>query len=492
MPGRRSPGSRMAVWGFATGDSTWEIPTLILLSLLLHFTSTHLTPVTEEDFSLLSETSENITCFSRTFKDLTCFWDEEDEDSINATYSFFYRYEEQEAEECSLSRQSVGGYGARYVCLFPAQDVRLFIDLFIEVLDTGTKVQKFSRELQVDTLGFINPPMNITAIWMGKTDHIRISWKAPLHEHSEFLNYQVLYFPDRAEDAQKLSIVRSRTVCDIDNLQPGSVYQIRLRTKPNEVSLNGIWGPWSQTITTMTSHSSDEIDLCCFTSDLLKVVCDWKWDKETADLSHELFYMYTNVIWQRCEERNKSESDPSLHSWNKNQSDPSLHSWNKNQSDPSLHSWKNSQSDILHSCAFWARNESRISVIVNITMASHLVVTYVKKSFLMHHIVLTGPPKVQKVEVTGSRLQIEWEPPLLEISEHLIYQIRYMQENGKEWKTLHIQHRANSEILDLTWGQHTNCRSEACQTGEYQGFWSPWSESIHVMVAAGTGECAAQ
>nr|XP_033771429.1 thrombopoietin receptor [Geotrypetes seraphini] len=485
----------------------------ILVWLTFHVASAHLSPVTEEDISLLSEVSENVICFSRTFKDLICFWDEEEEEGVEGNYIFFYRFEGLAEKKCSLTLERIPDDGTRYICVFPSTDVWMFANLFIKVVDTVTNRTKFSQELQVDAVGLSDPPMNVTAFWMQEEDHIHISWKAPFHEYNEFLIYQILYFPEGSKDAQNRIDVGDTTVYDLRNLKPGVQYHIRVRSKPNDVSLSGFWGPWSETVTIVTPLSSDEISLCCFTSDLLWVICEWKWDTENPDVSHALFYKQIDLVWQRCGARNKSHNGSSLHNWKKN------------------------QDESLHHCAFRPEHDSKIYVIVNITTALHLVFTYVKEPFILQHIVLTEPPKVQKVEVSGSSLHLEWEPPLLELSEHMIYQIRYTEENGTEWKadlaynldmawrtrsakstikpsipiamgiqeatkdcmrkeedlgrwteTLQIQHRANSEILDLRMGTTYSLQIRTKPNGEkFQGFWSIWTDNIQVTVPASTG-----
>lgn len=46
-----------------------------------------------------------------------------------------------------------GDGGKRHVCVFPSQDVRLFTQLHLCVLDTTTNQTKYWRELSVDEVG---------------------------------------------------------------------------------------------------------------------------------------------------------------------------------------------------------------------------------------------------------------------------------------------------------------------------------------------------
>ncbi|XP_030061405.1 thrombopoietin receptor [Microcaecilia unicolor] len=257
--------------------------------------------------------------------------------------------------------------------------------------------------------------------------------------------------------------VGSQTAYALRDLEPGVLYYICLRSKPNEVSLSGFWGPWSETVIIVPPMSSDKISLLCFTSDLRKVICEWKRDTENPDVQHALFYKQIDLVWQRCGV------------------------WNKSQNGSSLHNWKNHQDESLHTCAFRPENDSKIYVIVNITTASHLVLTYIKEPFLLQHIVRSEPLKVRKMEVFGSSLHLEWEPPLLELSGHMMYEIRYREENETEWKTLQIQHRAHSEILDLRMGTTYSLQIRTKPNGEkFQGLWSTWTDNMQVTVPART------
>lgn len=46
-----------------------------------------------------------------------------------------------------------GAGGKRHVCVFPSQDVRLFTQLHLCILDATTNQTKYWRELSVDAVG---------------------------------------------------------------------------------------------------------------------------------------------------------------------------------------------------------------------------------------------------------------------------------------------------------------------------------------------------
>ncbi|XP_074732390.1 thrombopoietin receptor isoform X7 [Strix uralensis] len=54
---------------------------------------------------------------------------------------------------CTVSTWHHGAGGMRHVCVFPSQDVRLFTQLHLRVLDATTNQTKYWRELSVDAVG---------------------------------------------------------------------------------------------------------------------------------------------------------------------------------------------------------------------------------------------------------------------------------------------------------------------------------------------------
>lgn len=139
-------------------------------------------------------------------------------------------------------------------------------------------------------------------------------------------------------------LVQANTWVVLRDLQPGVRYHIHVRSKPDGISMDGIWGPWSQAVAAETPHSSGEqpsprqgcwqeqqgsihtwgcrgwgpivgemqhpsfgprgtsllpalaltcpgdIRLCCSTPDLRHVHCEWSWDPAEPHSSHQLFY----------------------------------------------------------------------------------------------------------------------------------------------------------------------------------------------------------
>ncbi|XP_051651227.1 thrombopoietin receptor [Manacus candei] len=455
-------------------------------------------PVTSQDAALLAGVSEDILCFSRSFEDLTCFWNEEEE-ATSGMCHFYYWYSRDMPTACVVSTWHRGAGGKRHVCVFPSQDVRLFTQLHLRVLDATTNQTKYWRELSVDAVGLIAPPVNITARWAGAAGQLCVSWQPPLADYPNFFLYEVQCCPAnspgmpcsttwntsgehpgdpsiqstvstqtprvRAATASPgvgQGLVQANTWVVLQDLQPGVRYHIQVRSKPDGTSMDGVWGPWSQAVAAETPRSSGDIGLCCSTPDLQNVRCEWTWDPAEPRSSHQLFYRpppsgagTREAAWQQCEEVSMGAEG-------------------------------------THTCTFQPRAGSAISVLVNITRAQMLpTLSFFKEPFWLHQAVLTDAPQLVQATVSQGRLSLQWLPPLEVLAEQLDYQVRYAVENSHDWKVLQVPRAARKEVLDLRPGSRYQAQVRAQPGGPwYRGSWSAWSEPVVVdaMADAGKGQ----
>ncbi|NXS69142.1 TPOR protein, partial [Pandion haliaetus] len=454
-------------------------------------------PVTPQDAALLVGVPEDILCFSRSFEDLTCFWDEEEEEAAASGMCHFYYWDV--PTMCAVSTWRHGAGGTRHVCVFPSQDVRLFTQLHLCVLDAITNQTKYWRELSVDTVGLIDPPANITARWAGAAGQLCVSWQPPLADYLNFFLYEVQCCPasspempcstvlDHSEQrpgdpsihpaisthtpmagaataslgaGQRL--VQANTWVVLRNLWPGVRYHIQVRSKPDGTSMDGVWGPWSQAVAAETPRSSGDIGLCCSTPDLRHVRCEWSWDPAEPYGSHQLFYRpppsragTREDAWQRCEEVSMGVQG-------------------------------------THACTFQPRAGSAISILVNVTQPHALpTLSYFKEPFWLHQAVLTDAPQLVQATVSQGQLSLQWLPPLEALAEQLDYQVRYAVENSHDWKVLQVPRAARKEVLDLRPGARYHAQVRAQPSGPwYRGSWSAWSKPVMVdtMASAGKGQ----
>ncbi|NXQ99026.1 TPOR protein, partial [Sagittarius serpentarius] len=476
----------------------WLLSLLPAVLLSLRSPPSDPEPVTSQDAALLAGVPEDILCFSRSFEDLTCFWDEEEE-AASGMCQFYYWYSRDVPTVCAVSTWRHGGGGTRHVCVFPDQDVRLFTQLHLCVLDATTNQTKYWRELSVDAVGLIAPPANITARWAGAAGQLCVSWQPPLADYLNFFLYEVQFCPASSPEMTcsttldpggqrpgDLSIhpaisthaataraataslgvgqglVQANTWVVLRDLQPGVRYHIQVRSKPDGTSMDGVWGPWSQAVAAETPRSSGDIGLCCSTPDLWRVRCEWSWEPAEPHGSHQLFYRpppsragTREDAWQRCEEVSVGPQG-------------------------------------IHTCTFQPRAGSAISVLVNITRPHALpTLSYFKEPFWLHQTVLTDAPQLVQATVSQGRLSLQWLPPLEALAEQLDYQVRYAMENSHDWKVLQVPRAARKEVLDLRPGARYHAQVRAQPSGPwYQGSWSAWSKPVVVdaMASAGKGQ----
>ncbi|KAL9845953.1 thrombopoietin receptor isoform 2-T2 [Geothlypis trichas] len=479
----RHTGCRMA----ACLCQGWQLSLLPAILLSLRSPPSAPEPVTSQDAALLASVSEDILCFSRCFEDLTCFWDEEE--TTTGLCHFYYWYSRDVPTACVVSTWPRGAGGKRHVCIFPSQDVRLFTQLHLRVLDATTNRTKYWRELSVDAVGLIAPPANITARWAGAAGQLCVSWQPPLADFPNFFLYEVQCCPASspgvpcsttlnpggqhpgdpsmqstvsthaaraASPALGQRLIQANTWVVLRDLEPGMRYHIQVRSKPDGTSMDGVWGPWSQALAAETPHSSGDIGLCCSTPDLQHVHCEWSWDPAEPHSSHQLFYRpppsgagTREDAWQQCEEVSRGVQG-------------------------------------TYACTFQPKAGSAISVLVNVTRTHPLpTLSYFKEPFWLHQAVLTDAPQLVQATVSHGRLSLQWLPPLELLAEQLDYQVRYATENSHDWKVLQVPRAARKEVLDLRPGSRYHAQVRAQPSGPwYQGSWSAWSKPVVVDAVA--------
>nr|XP_056700774.1 thrombopoietin receptor [Euleptes europaea] len=419
-----------------------------------------------KEAALLAESPKDVFCFSRTFEDLTCFWDEPIvAKQVDRAYRFFYTYKGERHRECMLTSEKQSDGSWRHICIFPNDhnSVKLFVELYVEVLDSFANYTILSQNLSVETVGLISPPENITAEWPRVARQLRVIWDPPSLSYMEFLVYEVLYgVEDSGQPPSRIEVRNSHT-CRLRDLLPGQQYQIQVRSKPDGLSLDGLWGPWSPSVLAETPHLPGEIGLHCFTPDLHQLRCHWDWEPTEPGTSHSILYWAEDnssstrtQAWHKCEEEERIK--------------PHYH--------PSF-----------HICTFQPSNSSYISVLVIVTHGQpQKEVNYFKEPFALRQVVLTSPPRILQPNVGKGILKLEWVTPLEALAEHMVYQIRYAVQDTLKWKVLHVQYSTMCEILDLVAGGHYCLQLRTRPDGQkYQGVWSAWSSAECIEIPPGSG-----
>ncbi|XP_077038504.1 thrombopoietin receptor isoform X3 [Agelaius phoeniceus] len=528
----RHTGCRMA----ACLCQGWQLSLLPAILLSLRSPPSAPEPVTSQGVS------EDILCFSRSFEDLTCFWDEEE--TTTGMCHFYYWYSRDVPTACVVSTWPRGAGGKRHVCVFPSQDVRLFTQLHLRVLDATTNLTKYWRELSVDAVGLIAPPLDITAHWAGAAGQLCVSWQPPLADFPNFFLYEVqccpasspgmpcsttlnpggqhpgdlsmqstvsTHTPRAASLALGQRLVQANTWVVLRDLQPGVRYHIQVRSKPDGTSMDGVWGPWSQALAAETPHSSGEQPSplqgcwqeqqgsthawgcrgwgsCCRRGATPKF-----WGPRGSSPLPVLAVPCPGDIGLCC-------STPDLRhvrcewSWDPAETHSSHQLFYRpppSGAGTREHAWQQCEevskgAQGTYACTFQPKAGSAISVLVNVTRTHMLpTLSYFKEPFWLHQAVLTDAPQLVQARVSQGRLSLQWLPPLELLAEQLDYQVRYAMENSHDWKVLQVPRAARKEVLDLRPGSRYHAQVRAQPSGPwYQGSWSAWSEPVVVDAVA--------
>uniref|UniRef100_A0A4X2LVB1 Fibronectin type-III domain-containing protein n=1 Tax=Vombatus ursinus TaxID=29139 RepID=A0A4X2LVB1_VOMUR len=385
------------------------------------------------DASLLAAEPEPLRCFSRQYEDLTCFWDEEDP----GPYKLFFAYPGEEPQVCPLRSQRLPEGGLRHVCqVQPADGVRLFAKLTLWVWDPAKDRNRTQRVLNLENVGealsLLSAGVSSQPCPPPSLQSCVISWDGQLIGGS----------------------------CIISGFQPGISYWLQLRSKPDEISLKGFWGPWSSPVTVTLPRDASEIGLQCFTQDLEHITCQWQGPTHPTT-SHGYFYHWRagscpknrGPAWEKCEKMDsRAEETPISH------------------------------------CHFESRNDSAIHILVEITTEQGTIHQYLATPFWMHQIVLTEAPELQWTVGSNGQLKLTWRPPLPWLPGQTHYQLRYSGQKLDHWKVLEPPRGALGETLELRPGAQYRLQLRARPDGPtYHGPWSAWSAPALVELAPESG-----
>ncbi|XP_007885273.2 thrombopoietin receptor [Callorhinchus milii] len=221
------------------------------------------------------------------------------------------------------------------------------------------------------------------------------------------------------------------------------------------MSFDGFWSPWSDTVSAVTPYSSGEINLRCSTADLQSITCQWKVNKTEADTLYSLYYQTSReLVWKICGNQRNSTIGYT----------------------------------IIYRCTFATSDVNETSIIVNASNP-YYTQTFYEEHFRTDNVVRPDAPRIVKtVSTVGGKLRLIWEPPITKLLGHMIYQIRYSEQNGTSWKTLLIQKQLQSEMLDLPHSKTYYMQLRTKPNGiKYKGFWSSWSDTFTATIPGPMG-----
>uniref|UniRef100_A0A8C5QQ56 MPL proto-onco, thrombopoietin receptor n=1 Tax=Leptobrachium leishanense TaxID=445787 RepID=A0A8C5QQ56_9ANUR len=417
----------------------------LVLCIILQPASPEL--LTQTDVELVSLGGKALHCFSRRFEDLTCFWEEERIDAGSTgggrggggiPYTFHYSYMDEPKKECPLTAQRGDG-GTLYICRFPEPDVRLYNELTVWVKIRSTNQMLYCRKLEVEKLVFVDPPRDIRVSMAESGRAMQVTWNPPLDFFSDMFKYQLQYWPQNSTHKLNLTLTVEDLPNRLNDLQSDVLYRLRVRTKVEQDE--PMWGPWSEEITFFSPTSPEKIGLRCVTPDLVWVCCRWKDMAEVANAS-QLFYQYRGQDWHLC--RHNIRMDEC-------------------------------------NCAFLGRNDTPVSIVMNMSSPGRLQEFYHMEPFWINHVVSPPPPDLHLQHLLGGKVALNWSVLMAGFEQDMIYEIRFLKDEEVTWKTLQVLRGVSHEVLDLIPGSCYTMQIRACPIGDaIQGFWSAWSAEVRI------------
>ncbi|KAG9351011.1 hypothetical protein JZ751_024900 [Albula glossodonta] len=325
-----------------------------------------------------------------------------------------------------------------HVCSFPTSDVYLFTLTHISVVEAGTNITAYDRFISVEDQVLLDPPKNVSLHITEKAEQLLVTWRIPA-DWRDKVQYELRYSYGLQQKTKQLKNTKS-LVHRLESLLAGEVCTVQMRVAPKGYSINGHWSDWSQSAKAM-----------CNTPDLIKIQCQWNEQAYDEDSHYTLFYKLCSRVsspWHEC-----------------------------------------TQKDDAAQCVFPGEESSAICVHVNSRPGSQSRIFY-SEPFWMNNSVKTDPPQELRGEIEGGRLRLHWVPPFQNLSDYLVYRIRYhpQGEFPQGEKIVTLENSKTTTYLDVQAGSQYSIQIKAKPDGfVYNGFWSDWSNTFTVNVPSNTG-----
>ncbi|KAF5897031.1 thrombopoietin receptor, partial [Clarias magur] len=378
-------------------------------------------------------------CFTRKFVDFICFW----KAPVGKSYDFFYEADNVE-RRCNIMQQETAERKILHICSFPPSNVFIFSWMDVRVVDKDTNTTVYSRTLNVEDNCLFYPPSNVSLYPGGKAGQILVKWPAP-KELKNQMQYELRHTSKTLQDTVKLK-KGSRCEYTLLSLVPGHPCTVQIRVKASFGETGGHWSGWSSPVTIMVPQTAADIELKCHTSDLHQVRCQWNEERYGYAPLH---YRQTdrNIWgnWKTCDKSNALASQ----------------------------------------CVLYGEESTMFQVYLT---AEFGLRTFYMDVFKMNNSIKTEPPGGLKEEIIGERLCLRWISPLPQISEHLMYQVRYQLQGESPWKLFKVENPNTSICLDVqARGQYT-IQLQAKPNGLlYSGDWSDWSNPLTKELTSSAG-----
>ncbi|XP_015246681.1 PREDICTED: thrombopoietin receptor [Cyprinodon variegatus] len=409
----------------------WKI---MLISLLIHLDLMAVIlqnapnkPIVSKQDVLLVKDIANPKCFTRTRKDFTCFFETAD----NRTYDLLYTSQSDlsKSKKCEMSIHGTENGTLLHVCPFPAEEVFLYTETYIQVVDRTKNITLYNRTVSVEDYCLLEPPLNVSLQPNDKVGELKVSLDTKYIKRIPNKRYRIIYSSMKLGEQTKEG---NEDKFLLSSLVPGEVIEVQASVKSGKP---GIWSAWSKPVQAKVPQTADDISLVCYTSDLQHVTCHWDGTKYGSEykLFHSLRKSSGWTEWSKCnEERNVSDT-----------------------------------------CSFPVDTFEKIKVKLNSTAAG-IKPLFFSEEFLFCQSIKSVPPSQLKGVLIKKKLCLNWEAPLPSLSGDLQYEVNIQIKGGEELSKIVSN---TSTCAELTSGCQFSVRVRAKPEGViYSGFWSDWSD----------------
>ncbi|XP_072245162.1 thrombopoietin receptor [Leuresthes tenuis] len=377
---------------------------------------------------LLLKDEENPKCFTRTEEDFICFFETMD----NTTYDFLYELENKPSKKCEMSVQRTEEGAFLHICSFPSQDVRLFTDTNIEVLERTNNTSVFKRTVCVEDHYLLDPPFDVSLNPNGNVGQLQVSWQTKYMTYMEpNKQYRIRYssgsLHNKTEETKKVGHELFLT--------PGEEVEVQVAVKCSHTD-TGHWSAWSQPVQAAVPESTDDISLICYTPDLHNVTCHWNGHRYRIENKCKLFYKMDLREWTECL----------------------------------------ATGNITDMCYFHGGELKKFKV--KLSSASALTDRiFFSKEFMLKDLIKTSPPGDLRRVLREDKLCLEWEAPLPSLSAHMQYEVGIQIKGGEYWSI--IKGPETDTCVQVPAGSQFSVKIRAKPTGTiYSGNWSDWSDVL--------------
>ncbi|XP_071342513.1 thrombopoietin receptor isoform X2 [Trachinotus anak] len=388
--------------------------------------------LTREDVLLLKD-EKDPKCFTRTGWDFTCFFETAD----NRTYDLLYTLDGPLKESRCVQRPEEGMF--LHICVFPSEDVYMYEQTQLEVVEHSTNTRVYRRNVSVEDHFLLDAPYSVSLNQNGQAGQLLVSWQTKIPTYCVDVMNRIRYSSQGLGEKTKEKKMSKNTRDILDSLVRGEETEVQVTVKCAPSESAGHWSSWSSPVRAMVPQSADDISLMCYTSDLQNITCQWNGSRYGVEKVYKLFYKIgLSEEWTECL----------------------------------------TNGTFTDLCHFRGDESKKIRVKLSSTPAP-LSRTFYTQAFTLNKIIKTSPPSHLRGTLKKYKLCLKWEAPLPSLSAHLQYEVGCQTREGEAWLTVSLEGPETGTCIGVSTGKQYNFKVRAKPIGSiYSGHWSDWSDVV--------------